>query len=158
MEPEISAKYGHKVRIRVCGLCWRNDDLLLINHTGLTEGDFWSPPGGGVEFGQSAHDAIIREFQEETHLTVALCNFRFVCEYIKPPLHAVELFFDVSIKSGNISLGSDPEHKPDRQILRNIRWFNFRQLMAIPADERHGIFRYAKTASALRKLCGFYRI
>src|SRR6478735_2451882 len=90
---EITQKYGNRVRLRACGLCWRGNALLMVNHKFLTSGDFWAPPGGGVEFGQPSQEALAREFKEETNVTIAAGSLLFTCEFIKPPLHAVELFF-----------------------------------------------------------------
>ncbi|NJM25321.1 MAG: NUDIX domain-containing protein [Bacteroidia bacterium] len=62
MNPEIEGTFGGKTRIRVCGVFRQSGSLLLANH-GLRDGDWWAPPGGGVEFGVSAEDALIKEFQ-----------------------------------------------------------------------------------------------
>ena len=158
IESEIIEKYGNRVRIRVSGFCWRNDHLLMVNHKHLTRGDFWAPPGGGLEFGQSAHDALSREFLEETSVVAKPGRLLFTCEFIKPPLHAIELFFDVSHEKGNASKGSDPESTPANQLIEDVRYMDFNTIMAIPSDERHGIFRLVKTIEDLKKLNGFYRI
>ncbi len=44
------------------------------------EGYIWSPPGGGVEFKENVEKALIREFREETHTTIAIDEFLFVNE------------------------------------------------------------------------------
>lgn len=158
MEPEILDKYGHRVRVRVSGLCWRADKLLMVNHEGLTRGSFWAPPGGGIEFSQTAYESLIREFQEETGLTITPGKFQFACEFIKHPLHAIELVFEVLYTGGDIHVGIDPESEKHSQIIREVNWLNFNEIMAIPEDERHGIFRFVETSSQLKKLSGFYRI
>lgn len=158
MDSEIIKKYGDRVRLRVCGLCWEQDQLLMVNHIGITPGSFWAPPGGGVEFNQTAQESLIREFKEETNLLVTIGQFKFACEFINKPLHAVELFFEVFKVSGKLMLGKDPESEADRQILQDVRWLNFDQIQAIPADERHGIFRLVQSVQGIKTLSGFYRI
>ena len=62
MDPGVSKLYGDKVRVRICGLCWQKGELLMVNHRGLRAGDFWAPPGGGLEFGQSVGQFLQKEF------------------------------------------------------------------------------------------------
>lgn len=158
IESEIIEKYGNRVRIRVNGLCWQNDHLLMVNHKHLAKGDFWAPPGGGLEYGQSAHEALAREFLEETSVVVKPGRLLFTCEFIKPPLHAIELFFDVTYEKGAPSKGSDPESSPTKQLIDEVRYMDFSTILSIPPDERHGIFKFVKTVKDLKKLNGFYRI
>lgn len=155
---EITQKYGNRVRLRVCGLCWKGDHLLMVNHKFLTNGDFWAPPGGGIEFGQPAQEALVREFQEETNLTIKPGGQLFTCEFIKSPLHAVELFFEAFYVEGELSLGSDPESTPDNQIITDVAYLSYDAILKIPVEQRHGIFRLAQTPDELRKLTGFYRL
>ncbi|MBY0435045.1 MAG: NUDIX hydrolase [Cyclobacteriaceae bacterium] len=155
---DSSAKeiYGNRVRIRFCGLCWRENRLLLVNHFGLYGHDFWAPPGGGAEFGQPAAANVEREFMEETGLTVKAGSFRFGCEFIKPPLHAVELFFDVEVISGELAPGRDPERK--KQIIREVGFFTEQEVRNLPADHKHGVFNQGFTFEKLRQMQGYFRI
>jgi 8-oxo-dGTP diphosphatase len=158
IESEIIEKYGNRVRIRISGLCWQNDHLLMVNHKHLTKGDFWAPPGGGLQFGESAQGALTREFQEETSVMVKAGKLQFTCEFIKPPLHAIELFFEVDSEKGKPRVGTDPESRAANQLISDVRYLDFNTIMSIPTGERHGIFRLVKSADDLKKLSGFYRI
>lgn len=54
------------IRPVVLGLVTRGDDLLVLEYyDGTAEETFYRPPGGGVQFGEAAADAIEREFAEE---------------------------------------------------------------------------------------------
>lgn len=154
MQEEIIRIYGNNVRLRVCGLCWDDDQLLLVNHSAITEGDFWAPPGGGVVFGSTADKNLEREFLEETGLIVHTERFRFACEFIKPPLHAIELFFEMRIMGGHLSIGKDPEF----QIIKDVRFLAPQQIKDLPAGFRHGVFDMATTKAEFERLSGFYRI
>jgi 8-oxo-dGTP diphosphatase len=156
VESEIIEKYGNRLRIRVCGICWKADQLLMVNHKHLTQGDFWAPPGGGLEFGQSIQNTLTREFKEEAGITIQPGNMLFICEFIKPPLHALELFFASFYDRGELITGTDPE--TNIQLIREVAYMDFNTIMSIPANERHGIFNSVKTIQDFRKLNGFYRI
>jgi 8-oxo-dGTP diphosphatase len=165
MSPEIPEIYTNRARARVCGLCWQGEKLLMVNHRGLTPGSFWSPPGGGIEFGETVQEALVREFREETGVDIYPGQFRFVCEYIQQPqpsgresIHAVELFFSVDYLNGEAIKGNDPERDAEHQIITDVKYMSVKEILTIPADERHGVFRLVKSAADLKSLTGFYRI
>ncbi|WSG19570.1 NUDIX domain-containing protein [Nonomuraea sp. NBC_01738] len=50
----------------------RNDDILLVHQQGPEDSHpSWGLPGGMVEAGEDAQEALIREIHEETGLTVS---------------------------------------------------------------------------------------
>lgn len=160
--PEI---YTNRTRVRVCGLCWQEETLLMVNHTGLTAGNFWSPPGGGVEFAEPAVEALVRELREETGIIIRPGKFQFICEYIEPTLpdrqtsiHAVELFFAVDYLAGDARKGTDPESDAAHQIITEVRYMSLEEILAIPEGERHGVFKLVKTPDELKSLTGLHRI
>lgn len=154
MSTEIAKIYGNKVRVRVCGLCWQNDKLLMINHRGIRQADFWAPPGGGLQFGESVEERLKQEFSEETGLVVSPGQFLFGCEFIQKPLHAIELFFDVTIEGGVLTKGTDPEIA----IIEDVRFMSPREIKKMPDKALHGIFNLVQTAEDLKTLSGFFRI
>lgn len=128
MTQEIINQYGNKIRVRVCGICVQDDKILLVNHSGMNEsGEFWSPPGGGLEFGESIEDCLKREFLEETNTVISVGKFLKINEFLKPPLHAIELYYEVKIESGNIKKGFDPEM--EYQIIEDIQWLSFEEVL-----------------------------
>src|ERR1700754_22907 len=128
MDKEVAKIYGHKVRVRVCGLCWKDTTLLMVNHKGITPTDFWAPPGGGVEFGQSIAETLEKEFREETGLKIKPGNFLFGCEFIEKPIHSVELFYHVDAVGGQLKTGSDPEI----QIIENVQFMTMDAIRKLP--------------------------
>ena len=153
MSPEIAEIYGNKVRLRVCGLCWQGESLLMIKHKMGNRG-FWAPPGGGVEYTERLEDALKREFLEETGLQIVVEKFLFGCEFIKNPLHAVELFFDVRAVTGILKSGYDPE----LQLIESAQFLSPVDLLTIPDESMHGIINQCKDLTSLRQLSGFYSI
>jgi ADP-ribose pyrophosphatase YjhB (NUDIX family) len=158
MDPEIIEKFGNRVRIRVCALCWKENLLLMVNHKGLYSHNFWAPPGGGIEPGQLAAEALEREVLEETGLKISVNNLMAVCEYVHPPLHTIELFFNAAITGGTLKQGTDPELEESKQIISEVKFLPWPELRAIPPGELHGIFRFCSRAEDLKKLTGFFRI
>ena len=154
MDDGIAKTYGGKIRVRVCGVCWQNDLLLMVNHKGITASNFWAPPGGGLEFGESIEQCITREFLEETGLAISLSKFLFGCEFVQHPLHAVELFFHVSVTGGVLKNGYDPES----QVALEVRFLSPSEFSEIPVKELHGIFNFVKSPGDLTTLNGFFRI
>ena len=125
----IESLYGNRLRLRASGICWEGEKVLLVKHNGLTPaGYLWAPPGGGMEFGVNVEKNLIREFEEETGLHVKIKNFLFVYEYLNPPLHTVELFFEVAPVGGFLLKGKDPEMSESEQIIEEVRFVSFSEL------------------------------
>ncbi len=154
MEKEIAGMYGNRLRVRVCGLLYAGEDLLLVNHRMRDQGNWWAPPGGGLEFGESLEHALQREYLEELSLHITVGPFAFGCEFMANALHAIELFFWISANDGSPALGHDPE----LNILQDARYMNSTTIARLDANERHGLFSYGTTKAELEQLRGFYRI
>ncbi|MEI6864377.1 MAG: NUDIX hydrolase [Candidatus Adlerbacteria bacterium] len=52
--------------------CFCKDKLVLVYSD---KKGYWTPPGGGVESGESARDAVTREVKEETNMKVLKQRF-----------------------------------------------------------------------------------
>jgi ADP-ribose pyrophosphatase YjhB (NUDIX family) len=154
MDADILLAYGNRLRVRACGLCWSGKALLMVNHRGLGQEPFWAPPGGEVMFGHTLAHTIEREILEETGMQVSCGPFRFAGEFIQPPLHAIELFFDAELRGGTLRTGFDPEVANG---IREVRFMLPEEIQALPPRQKHGLFRYCSHADDLIKLTGFYR-
>lgn len=155
MKEKIKEIYGERVRVRAVGLC-RDEQgrFLLVNHAGLTDGDFWAPPGGGVDFGEPMEAVLIREFQEETGLQISAGKFLFGCEVIRPPLHAVELFFEVRIEGGKLQVGHDPE----LNIIQGVAFKSWPEITALGSKHCHVIFSIVQHPEELYRMTGIQRL
>jgi 8-oxo-dGTP diphosphatase len=154
MDEKVARVYGDKVRVRACGLLIRRNELLMVNHKGITDGDFWAPPGGGVEFGDSIAETLVKEFLEETGLRIKPVDFLFGCEYIDKPIHSIELFYRVEEVGGKLEVGTDPEI----QIIDKVKYLAFDDIKSRSSKHVHGIFRFADSMRQLESIRGFYRI
>lgn len=130
----------------------------MVRHLGIgEEGELWMPPGGGMEFGQSAPENLEREFLEETGLIVKTGPLLFVYEYIHTPLHAVELFFRVTVTGGDLKRGHDPELEEHQQLIQEVRFMDTEEIKALPNGRVHGIFKTFKNTEALNNASGYFK-
>ncbi len=121
--------YGNRIRVRVVGVLKLEDTYLLVNHAGLNEDNvFWHFPGGGIEAHETIESALKREFLEETNLEIEVGDFIQINEQISPPLHALELMFKVTLISGNLKTGQDPE----LNIIRECSYLSKSELSNLP--------------------------
>ena len=57
-------------QLAVSAAIFRQDKVLLVRRARSPAKGFYSLPGGRVEFGESLHQALAREIDEETALTI----------------------------------------------------------------------------------------
>lgn len=139
-EVQINAQqlYGNRIRVRACGICIENDRVLMIGHRAiLSENTFWCPPGGGVEVGEMAEEALQREFLEETGLEISVGKLVLMNEFVKLPLHGIELFFIVKRVSGELTLGHDPEMNASEQLIQKVEWLSLDEIKSLNLSEKH---------------------
>lgn len=86
------------IRIRVAGIALnKKNELLLVNHQKHGR-SYWLFPGGGVELGETAEQALKREFKEELAVkNLEVENLVFVSETLYPggKRHILNLYFRV---------------------------------------------------------------
>lgn len=153
---EIEAKFGNHLRTRVNGILIEDDRILMVKHRMGNGRILWSVPGGGMHFGTTAVENLQREFLEETNLEVKVGKYLFVHEYLVPPLHAMEHFFEVKRINGNVKLGKDPELSGENQILEEITWKSVSEIKTLPYESLHQIFRGIKSFSELGNWRGYF--
>lgn len=130
--------YSNKVRIRVNGLLVENRQILLVKLRHPTRDGFvWMPPGGGLDFGEPMEDALQREFHEETGIEIEVKALRYIHEFIEPPLHAVEFYYDCRKTGGSLLLGNDPELSEKKQLLEEVRFVPISELDRLPVVPDH---------------------
>lgn len=116
--------YTGKVRVRSCGIVCKDNHVLMVHLNAPTqETPFWTVPGGGVQFGESAKSAVEREILEETGINAVAEYLVDIAEFVRPPFHAVELFWKMSYREGEVKIGLDPE-LGNRQIIRDAAWID----------------------------------
>ncbi|MFB6206126.1 MAG: NUDIX hydrolase [Haloglomus sp.] len=90
---------GGRPRAHTIGVPRRGAELLVERYT---SGDvpFYRPIGGGIEFREHSHEAVVREFREETGYEVEPREFLGVAEnvfeFAGTPGHEVSLVHEVA--------------------------------------------------------------
>lgn len=121
---------NRKSRIRVLALCiFRRGDYIFVaeGYDALRKQQFFRPIGGGVEFGESAENALAREVMEEINAPVKDVRYigmlENIFEYEGQPGHEICILFDgafvESFRNADdyVVQGSD-----DDDVLYTARW------------------------------------
>ncbi|MBN2754016.1 MAG: NUDIX hydrolase [Candidatus Goldbacteria bacterium] len=126
------------IRIRVAGICLdKKNRLLLVNHQKNGK-SYWLLPGGGVEYGETLHEALKREFMEEMSLNIKKAGeLLFVNDSIYPggKRHVINMYFKVRVSG---VLKPNPDH-----ILKNAVYMEkseFKKILFYP-DIKNDIMR-----------------
>jgi mutator protein MutT len=95
-----------KFRIALYGVLIQNNHVLLAN-TRVPSGVISNFPGGGLELGEAPLEAVAREFQEETGLTVAVKELLFCSQHFQqnpeyPTEQLMHIFYRVERVSGEL--------------------------------------------------------
>lgn len=89
--------------------------------------DFWEFPGGKIEPGEKAEDALIREIKEELEADITVDSFLQTIEYDYPKFHLILHCYLCSLNTKEVHL---LEHESSRWLsadeLDSVEW--------LPAD------------------------
>jgi 8-oxo-dGTP diphosphatase len=119
-------------RIGAYGLCRSGARVLLARASAAADfPGLWQVPGGGLDHGEHPADAVVREFREETGLTVAVRAPRTVVAEVRevPDLdvawHSDRIVFDVEVTGG--ALRAETAGSTDR-----VAWLSPAEAAAVP--------------------------
>lgn len=115
-------------RVRVAGILIENERILLIEHS-KNDKKYWLVPGGGVDWGESTAESLIREYKEETNLDIEVESFLFLSETIAPDKekHVINLYFKIRRKDAskeNLKLGNE-------EMLTDLKFFEKEEIKNI---------------------------
>ena len=117
-------------RIEVVAAIIHNDEgRIFATQRGYGEfKDYWEFPGGKMELGESAEEALKREIWEELETRIEVERFVTTVEYDYPAFHLTMHCYWCHVESGNLTL---KEHEAARWLYKNelvsVNW--------LPADK-----------------------
>ncbi len=86
-------------RVNVRGIIWQDGKLfcqqLKNNHSNQSE-PFWCTPGGGMDDGETIHQALRREMVEETGIAPEIGRLLFVQQFFDGDKEQLEFFFHIT--------------------------------------------------------------
>lgn len=100
----------NRFTIRVYGILRNDKGNILISKELIRGQNYCKFPGGGLEFGEGAADAVIREFFEETGLRVKILRHiytsdYFIQSYFDPEEQVIGIYYEVvSLKPEDMHL------------------------------------------------------
>lgn len=121
------------IRVKALGLLWRGPRLLafeVYDDEGRLKGV--RPLGGSVEFGETAQDAVVREFKEEIDTEVSVLAAPMVLENVfvheGQSRHEILFVFDLDV-SPRAFEGRDRIHfQEDDGTPMVAAWYDLREL------------------------------
>ncbi len=107
-----------------------NQDRVLIHRA--EHDNFWTLPGGRVELGESAHNALIREFYEELKVSISINRLLWVVEnffeYNNENYHELAFYFLVNIPDKSEILEKDSFIGYEENIQLIFQWYPIKSL------------------------------
>lgn len=99
-----------KFHITVKGIVVYDHKVLILKRVRPSRDGlgYWELPGGGLEYGETPHEALIRELKEETNLDIQILKPVYTFTAIRPDYQTVGIGF-LSIPTNNHVIISD-EH------------------------------------------------
>lgn len=143
-------------RIRALALCiFHHHGKILVNqfYDAIKKQTFFRPVGGGIEFGERSHDAIVREVQEELGTSISdlrlIGTLESIFTYAGKPGHEIVQVYDA--RFDDAELYGKPWLKGFESDGASFRatWCSSDSFTAISPLVPEGLYDLLKSASLL---------
>lgn len=120
---DIFFKRTKQLRVRVAALIYNSRNEILLLQQKKKSKLYWLLPGGGIEYGEPALEALKRELKEELDLSLSNAQFLFVNESIDPngKRHLLQLVFHVEVSN-------QPKITEQDRAIVDFRYFSIQEI------------------------------
>lgn len=126
-------------RVAAYALCVDRAERILLARLTYPEikAGWWTLPGGGLGFGETPSEAVLRELTEETGLTGEIESLSGVESWVRrgpvagviaDDFHAIQIIYRVRVTGGNLT--NERDGSTDEAA-----WFSRAELAGIPVVE-----------------------
>ena len=121
-------------RIRASAIVLKDNRLLLVKHQHPVTGfEWWVPPGGRLEDGETIYECAKRETYEETGLTVELGEIIYLREFVDLEMarHNLEIFILASTFEGNPTITHLIPEDLDAAYIKEVRFLSQQEMKGL---------------------------
>lgn len=123
------------IRVVALGVLLLHDHALFSEvHDAVKARDFLRPIGGGIEYGETASDAVVREFEEETGVEVEVWERLGVredlFEYQGAPVHNITFEFVMRFPEGAAPPALPALEVDEGDHVHAARWLPLAEVLA----------------------------
>ena len=140
------------ITVRVYGILIDSTHGLLVSDEFIRGNYFTKLPGGGLEFGEGTRACLVREFMEETGLTVTVGEHLYTTDFFQISAfnnkdQIISIYYHVhcddtsGIKTSTKKFDFTPDQTADviKGEAESFRWVNFEEIneetMSLPIDK-----------------------
>ena len=125
--------FNRQFGCRVAGIAIDDERVLLENYK---EEDFWALPGGGINFLETAEEALRREMREELGVEIQVGRLIWVVENFftnnGKSYHEVGLYFSITLpEKAQVRQTRDAFISKDDTLKTTFRWHQLSELTNI---------------------------
>lgn len=118
--------------IRVYGILMDTLKNVLVSDE-IIRGKFYTKfPGGGLEFGEGTHECLLREFREETGLTIFIKQHFYTTDFFQPSAfnendQVISIYYLIETNDiSNLKISTNVFDFSEEQLSGKIQQENFR--------------------------------
>ena len=104
----------------------RDNKILLVKHK-MKGREFYCLPGGGIDDGESAEEAAVRELKEEAGVDGSVLR-KLTVQYKPDNKGEVHTFLMEVPREAVPTKGTDPELAPDEQTILSVAWLALEEI------------------------------